>query len=111
MVLLALAGYVEMNRHLFKIVERQQEITSKEIEKSQLESVISVFYAHYHKWPAPSGPLSDQVITELGGYSDASINTEHINFFKKMGYALPLSNNLLFKGDDASGTCLVYEQK
>ncbi len=110
-VVLVLAGYAEMYRHFFKIVEKHQEICSREIEMAKLEAVMSSFYAHFHQWPAPSGLLSDQVVTELGGFNDATINKEHINFFDKMDCPMPFENDLYFKGDDASGACLVYEQK
>jgi hypothetical protein len=108
-IILLLSGeYVIVSRHYFKIVENYEESSEKRLSDLKVEFVISLFYAHYHKWPGPPGPINWDVVTELSGRPSARINSEHIDFFKKVDCPLP-RDNLAFRCDDSSGTCSVYE--
>jgi hypothetical protein len=106
-ILLLLGEYVGLTRHYFNIVMKYEEANSAELENTKLELVISLFYFHYHKWPGPPGPITDQAVLELMGLPEATINIDHINFFKKADCPLP-TGNLYFESDDTSGTCRVH---
>jgi len=76
------------------------------------ELVITSFHSYYHLWPGPSGEITNDILCELLGCSDAKINTKHIDFYEKNHAELltwDLNNkNLFFKTDDSIGTCEVF---
>jgi hypothetical protein len=114
LILLALAalyfGVQAVLEHYTDKVNAQWEIVQKE----RLAIAINLFHSRYHKWPCADGPIEADAFMELAGLGDATINTEHIDFFKKAdASSLTLDLNLrplFFKTDDATGTCTVYSE-
>ena len=85
----------------------------RELQKAQLALVFVSFHSYYHEWPCPPGPVNTDAYTELGGFKDAKINTQHIDFLDKNNcdgdFLDSRGKDLYFKPDDSIGTCTVYE--
>ena len=91
---------------------RNQNENALEQRKLGLTTVIQSFYAYYHVWPGPPGPVDDTVSCELMGCAAAKINMQHINFFDRNHVGLETQDlnghDLSFNPDAATGTCTVY---
>jgi hypothetical protein len=112
-VVLILGCFYGEANFFFNAMNKRGLMDMQELQKAQLALVLVSFHSYYHVWPGPTGPLGDDIQTELGGFKEAKINTQHINFFDRTGSDMDTldshGNDLYFKPDNSIGTCTVYE--
>jgi hypothetical protein len=93
---------------------KRELINMQKVREAKIQAVLISFHSYYHVWPVPPGQLDDTALFELGGFNEATINKQHINFFYKIGCTYNLEDinyhNFLFKTDDSIGTCTVYSE-
>ena len=84
----------------------------RELQRKEITLTIVSFHSYYRTWPCPPGPLNENALDELGGFTTAVVNTKHIDFFKENNCTMLLQDAkghpLLFQPDDVIGTCVVF---